>query len=122
VLVTARSSSNFKPSGDGAPLDAAVLRVGPFVHVPRISADAPGDPSGLTAALLTRASDALESTGSRSSDVIRARFYVSDLMQAGAVKAAHRAFFGDQAPPATVVHDPGTPFSVDLDAVVRDAR
>jgi ribonuclease D len=79
----------------------STVRVGPFLHLPRIADEAPdGDLHGRTSALLQRAAALLEEHGASAGDVIRLRFYVDDLASAAAVRSAHAAFFGsDAAPP-----------------------
>ncbi len=103
-------------TGDGAHIAPSTLRVGPFVHVARLSADSETH----AADLLHRASQALAASGATTRDVVRTRFYVGDLMHAAALRAEHARFFGDHVSPATVVHDPTITLELDLDAVVSD--
>ncbi len=108
-------------SGDGAQIAPATLRVGPFVHVARLSAETEAETPIQASDLLRRAMTALAASGASASDVVRTRFYVGDLMHAAALRAEHARFFGDHASPATIVHEPATKLALDLDAVVSDA-
>lgn len=103
---------------DMPPSAPSAVRVGPFVHLPRIADASTADPQTRAASLLARAALLLESHGATAADVIRTRFYVDNLADAPAVRAAHAAFFGDTATPAAVVFDAGAPLALDLDAVV----
>ena len=116
MTMTATSLS----TGDGAHLAPATLRVGPFVHVTRMSSESGADTPGQASDLLHRAADALATTGATTRDVVRTRFYVGDLAHAAAIRAEHARFFGDHTSPATIVHDPSTTLALDLDAVVSD--
>ncbi len=109
------------PSSAGAPIAPTALRVGPFVHVTRLSAETEDDASVQASDLLRRATDALVESGASANDVVRTRFYVGDLMHTAALRAEHARFFGAHVSPATIVHEPSTTLALDLDAVVSDS-
>ena len=83
-----------------------------------LSPDA-GDQAGVAFSV---ACDALRELGFASRDVVRTRMFITEPADADAVGAAHRNFFGDTQPAATMVVvagllDPRLKVEIELDAV-----
>ncbi|MEU0009349.1 RidA family protein [Streptomyces sp. NPDC006314] len=108
------------------------VRTGPWVTVAGCTAAAPDGPVGgpdivaQSAECLRRIQGALEDTGAGLKDVVRTRFYVTDISALEAIGAVHLEFFGDIRPASTIVEvsalaHPSLLVEVEADAVVTDA-
>ena len=108
------------------------VRVGPHVYVSGTTAtdDAGqvigvGDPYEQTREALAIAVDAVEEAGGTVGDVVRTRMFVTDIDDWEAVGTAHREYFGDVRPAATMVQvdrliDPDHLVEVEVEAYVPD--
>ncbi|MFI9586836.1 RidA family protein [Streptomyces sp. NPDC052236] len=107
------------------------VRVGPWVAIAGCTAAAPEGPVGgadivaQTTECLRRVQGALEDTGASLRDVIRTRFYVTDISALEAIGRVHLAFFGEVLPASTIVEvsalaHPALLVEVEADAVVDD--
>ncbi|MGA4866948.1 RidA family protein [Streptomyces lavendulocolor] len=85
------------------------VRVGPCVTVAGCTASAPEGPVGgtdivaQTAECLQRIKDALEEAGASLQDVVRTRFYVTDISELEAIGRVHLSFFAGILPASTIV-------------------
>ena len=100
------------------------VRVGPFVAVAGTTDTAAGDAYGQTAAALAKIEAALQEAGASRGDVVRTRIFVRDIDAWEEIGRAHREFFGDIMPAATMVEvsrfvDPAILVEVEADAVIE---
>ncbi|MCX4820190.1 RidA family protein [Streptomyces sp. NBC_01142] len=85
------------------------VRVGPIVTVAGCTASAPEGPVGgsdivaQTAECLQRIKGALEEAGASLQDVVRTRFYVTDISELEAIGRVHLEFFAGILPASTIV-------------------
>lgn len=85
------------------------VRVGPSVTVAGCTASAPEGPVGgsdivaQTAECLQRIKGALEEAGASLQDVVRTRFYVTDISELEAIGRVHLDFFAGILPASTIV-------------------
>ena len=86
------------------------VRVGPFIAVSGTTATGPageiagvGDPYEQTRVILRKIQTALEESGATLGDVVRTRIFVTDISRWDEVGRAHREFFGEIRPAATMV-------------------
>jgi enamine deaminase RidA (YjgF/YER057c/UK114 family) len=86
------------------------VRVGPFIAVSGTTATGPGgevvgigDPYEQTRVVLRKIQSALEDAGATLGDVVRTRIFVTDISRWEEVGRAHREFFGEIRPAATMV-------------------
>ncbi|MGP4001152.1 RidA family protein [Streptomyces sp. 8N706] len=105
------------------------VRVGPLVAVAGCTAAAPEGPIGgadiatQTVECLRRVQGALEDVGASLRDVLRTRFYVTDISALEAIGQVHLDFFADIRPASTIVEvsalaHPSLLVEVEADAVV----
>jgi enamine deaminase RidA (YjgF/YER057c/UK114 family) len=105
------------------------LRVGPHVYVAGTTAMTPaglvgpGDAYAQAHQALRTVDAALTEAGARMEHVVRTRMYVTDISRWEAVARAHREFFADIRPAATMVEvarlvDPGMLVEIDVEAYV----
>lgn len=121
--------------GSGAPWEDVVgysraVRVGNAVYVSGTTAlDAggrlvgPDDAYAQTVQILRTIAGALERLGAAPADVVRTRAFVTDIDRWEEVGRAHREFFGEARPAATMVQvarlvDPAMLVEIEVDAVV----
>ncbi len=69
---------------------------------------------------------AIEELGGNRHDIVRTRFYVTDISRADEFGRAHKAFFGDHGPALTMVQvarliDPAFLLEIEVEAVAGDA-
>ncbi|MDA4114617.1 MAG: RidA family protein [Thaumarchaeota archaeon] len=86
------------------------VRVGPFIAVSGTTATGPGgeivgigDPYEQTKVVLRKIQSALEDAGATLGDVVRTRIFVTDISRWDEVGRAHKEFFGEIRPAATMV-------------------
>jgi enamine deaminase RidA (YjgF/YER057c/UK114 family) len=86
------------------------VRVGPFIAVSGTTATGPGgevvgigNPYEQTRAILRKIQSALEEMGATLGDVVRTRIFVTDISRWDEVGRAHREFFEEIRPAATMV-------------------
>jgi len=86
------------------------VRVGPFIAVSGTTATGPGgeivgigDPYEQTRIILGKIQIALEEAGATLGDVVRTRIFVTDISRWDEVGRAHREFFDEIRPAATMV-------------------
>ncbi|WP_054816945.1 RidA family protein [Nocardia arizonensis] len=106
------------------------VRIGDIVAVSGTTAAAPGgtavggdDVAAQTREALRRIADALERAGAGIADVIRTRVFVTDITRWPEVAEAHREFFGDIRPAASMYQvsafiTPALLVEIEADAVV----
>lgn len=105
------------------------VRVGPFVYVSGTTAsDEQGrvqgdDAYSQTLYILRKIERALAESGSRLSDVVRVRMFVTDISQWREIGRAHAEFFGAVRPTSTMVEvsrlvDPDHLVEIEVDAVI----
>jgi enamine deaminase RidA (YjgF/YER057c/UK114 family) len=113
--------------------DSRAVRVGPLVFVSgTLGTDARGeladrfDPYLQSVAALEKIKAALLEAGATLDDVVRTRMFVTDISHLESVGAAHRRFFGDVRPCATMVEVVGLALpdalvEIEVDAVIDNA-
>ncbi|MEV6401036.1 RidA family protein [Streptomyces sp. NPDC051907] len=85
------------------------VRTGPCVTVAGCTASAPEGPVGgddivaQTAECLRRVQGALEEAGASLADVVRTRFYVTDISELEAIGRVHLDYFAEILPASTIV-------------------
>lgn len=105
------------------------VRVGPFIYVSGTTAsDEQGrvqgdDAYSQTLYILRKIERALAESGSRLSDVVRVRMFVTDISQWREIGRAHAEFFGAVRPTSTMVEvsrlvDPDHLVEIEVDAVI----
>jgi enamine deaminase RidA (YjgF/YER057c/UK114 family) len=105
------------------------VRVGPWISVAGCTASGPDGPVGgddiiaQTAECLRRVRDGVEQAGGSAGDVVRTRFFVTDISRLEEIGAVHVEFFGDVLPVSTIVEvtalaHPALLVEVEADAVV----
>ncbi|QJT08684.1 RidA family protein [Oceanidesulfovibrio marinus] len=119
----------------GAPLEEKVgysraVRVGPFVYVGGTTATdsegnvaCPGDAYGQAKNIFEKIGDALELAGSRYSDVVRVRTYITDISKAGDCIRAYSEYFKKIKPITTMceikgLFRPEQIVEIEVDAVI----
>jgi enamine deaminase RidA (YjgF/YER057c/UK114 family) len=100
------------------------VRVGGFVAVAGTTDTAAGDAYGQTAAALAKIEAALQQAGASRRDVVRTRIFVRNIDAWEEIGRAHREFFGDIMPAATMVEvsrfvDPAILVEIEADAVIE---
>ena len=122
-------------TSSGAPWEerygySRALRVGDLVYVAGTSATgsdgqpvAVGDPHGQTLFILRKTERALADVGASLADVVRARYYVTDIGDADAVGRAHADLLGAVRPAMTMAEVSGLMLpehlvEIEVDAVV----
>jgi isochorismate pyruvate lyase len=108
------------------------LRVGPHAFVSGTApvaesgsgVHAPGDAYAQTRRCLELVERALEQIGANRTQVVRTRFYVTDISRWAEYGKAHAEFFGDHPPTTTMVEvkaliDPAMLVEIEVDAVVE---
>lgn len=106
------------------------VRVGPLVTVAGCTASAPTGPVGgadiaaQSAECLQRIKGALEDAGASLQDVVRTRFYVTDITELEAIGRVHLDFFSEILPASTIVEvsalaHPSLLVEVEADAYVE---
>ena len=107
------------------------VRVGPWICVSGCTAAAPGGPVGgadcaaQTREALERVAKALEEAGASLREVVRTRFFVTDITSWEAIGEIHAELFADIWPATTIVGvsalaDPALLVEVEADAIVMD--
>ena len=114
----------------GTPWEPAVgysraVRVGQFVAVAGTTDTAAGDPYGQALAVLGKIEAALREAGANMSDVVRTRMFVRNIGDWQEIGRAHREYFGDILPAATMVEvnrfiDPAILVEIEADAVIGE--
>lgn len=106
------------------------VRVGQFVFVTgTLPADQEGnivgvgDPRAQTVAAIEKIERALHEAGATLKDVVRTRMYVTNLDDSPKIAEAHREFFGDIRPAATMIEvsrlfTPHALIEIEADAVI----
>jgi enamine deaminase RidA (YjgF/YER057c/UK114 family) len=89
---------------------ARAVQVGPHIHVTgTLAADSAGrliggnDPYEQTVAAIRKIEGVLEEAGATLAHVVRTRMYVTNLDDAAEIGRAHKLFFGDIRPCATMI-------------------
>lgn len=123
----------------GGPWEAVVgysraVRVGRHVYVSGTTAVGPdgklvgaGDPTAQTRQAFAVIEKALQAAGARLSDVVRTRFFVTDISRWEEYTRVHRELFGRTRPAATMVEvtrllEPGMMVEIEVDAVIPSRR
>lgn len=101
------------------------VRVGDHVFVAGTTATDSADPYGQTAGALRKIEAALQEAGATRQDIVRTRIFVRDIEQWEEIGRAHREFFGDVMPAATMVEvsrfiDPAILVEIEADAVIEE--
>lgn len=101
------------------------VRVGDHVFVSGTTATDSADPYGQTAGALRKIEAALQEAGATRQDIVRTRIFVRDIEQWEEIGRAHREFFGDVMPAATMVEvsrfiDPAILVEIEADAVIEE--
>jgi enamine deaminase RidA (YjgF/YER057c/UK114 family) len=119
----------------GGPWEATVgysraIRVGRRVYVAGTTAVGPdgtligpGDPAAQTRQAFAVIEQALHAAGARLSDVVRTRFFVTDISRWEEYTRVHRELFGETRPAATMVEvprllQPGMMVEIEVDAEI----
>ncbi len=109
------------------------VRIGPFVYVTgTIGCDSDGtiiggdDAYAQTVAAIEKVEAALVEAGAALSDVVRTRMYVTDIERWEEFGRAHREFFGEIRPAATMVEvsrlvTPDALMEIEADAYIAEA-
>lgn len=123
----------------GGPWEAIVgysraVRVGRRVYVAGTTAVGPdgklvgpGDPTAQTRQAFAVIERALHAAGAQLSDVVRTRFFVTDISRWEEYTRVHRELFGRTRPTATMVEvarllDPGMMVEIEVDAEIAPRR
>ncbi|WP_442738378.1 RidA family protein [Streptomyces pseudogriseolus] len=107
------------------------VRVGPWVTIAGCTAAGPDGPVGgadivaQTTECLRRIESALKEAGASLEDVVRTRFYVTDISSLEAIGAVHVEFFEKVRPASTIVEvsalaHPSLLVEVEADAITND--
>ncbi|MEM7230459.1 MAG: RidA family protein [Planctomycetota bacterium] len=108
------------------------VRIGPHVIVTgTLAADSDGNMLGgddayaQTVAVIRKIEAVLNEAGAALTDVVRTRMYVTNLDDAPAIGRAHREFFGDVRPAATMIEvsrlfTPEALIEIEADAIVAE--
>jgi len=124
--------------GSGSPWEAAVgysraVRVNQQVYVAGTTASdasgrviGPEDPYAQTVFILRKIEAALKEAGAGLQDVVRTRMYVTRIEDWTLIARAHREFFHDVLPAATMVEvtrliDPAMRIEIEVDAVIPES-
>jgi len=123
----------------GGPWEATIgysraLRVGRRVYVAGTTAMGPDgklvgprDPTAQTRQAFATIAKALEAAGARLTDVVRTRYFVTDISRWQEVTRVHSELFGTTRPVATMVEvarllEPGMMVEVEVDAEIAPRR
>jgi enamine deaminase RidA (YjgF/YER057c/UK114 family) len=101
------------------------VRVGSHVYVAGTTSTDVGDAYGQAAQALRKIEAALAEAGASMRDVVRTRIYVTDIDDWQEIGRAHREFFADVRPAATLVEvrrllEPEMLVEIEVDAVIGD--
>ena len=115
----------------GAPWEPVVgysraVRVGQFIAVAGTTDASGGDAYGQAAGALAKIEAALQQAGASRRDVVRTRLFVRSIDDWQEIGRAHREFFGDILPAATMVEvsrfiDPAILVEIEADAVIAES-
>jgi enamine deaminase RidA (YjgF/YER057c/UK114 family) len=114
----------------GAPWEAVVgysraVRAGPFVAVAGTTASDAPDAYGQALGALAKIEAALREAGAARGDVVRTRIFARNIGDWREIGRAHREFFGDIMPAATMVEvsgfvDEAILVEIEADAVIEE--
>ena len=101
------------------------VRVGQLVFVAGTTATDSADAYGQTAGALRKIEAALQEAGATRQDIVRTRIFVRDIEQWEEIGRAHREFFGENRPAATMVEvsrfiDRAILVEIEADAVIGE--
>jgi enamine deaminase RidA (YjgF/YER057c/UK114 family) len=109
------------------------VRVGAYVHVAGTTASdehgmvqAHGDAYGQALYIFQKIERALQAAGASLNDVVRTRMFVTDIERWEEVGRAHKAFFDETRPAATLVEvsrliDPAMLVEIEVDAILSES-